>query len=182
MKIVSIFVPYLFAFQLPGEEENELKKVFSKWNNPKEITRFLNEHENDWRKLGFESLSQLRNELEANTEKFETILNEHSNEENPKLDQLFAPLNNSEYRSILLSKRKGKSSKRENYLRIYALKIDTNCYVITGGAIKFTHLMEERPHTQNELDKLELCRDFLNSKGIVDEDSFFDFLIEENDE
>ena len=88
------------------------------------------------------------------------------------LDEFFKPLNNREYSILELSKRKG----RKNFLRIYAIRIEANCYVITGGAIKFTQFMNDRPHTMNEWNKITKCSDYLKSKGIFDVDSFFEFL------
>jgi len=38
--------------------------------------------------------------------------------------------------------------------------------------------MEEREHTANELIKIERCRNFLRENGVMDADSFFEFLIE----
>ena len=81
-----------------------------------------------------------------------------SEKPNIPLDEFFRLLNNNEYRLRELSFQKG----RERYLRLYAIRIDENCFVITGGAIKLTHLMKDRPHTQRELDKLDaekiICR------------------------
>lgn len=182
MKIVCIFAGNLFAFHFKDETENELAKVFKQWNDPEELTRFLNENKSDWINRGYKNLNHIRTELEQNAERFEDLLITLSEVENPTWDELFAPLNNSEYKTITISKRKAKHGSKENFLRLYALKIDSNCYVVTGGAIKFTHLMEERVHTQNELTKLEKCRNFLKDHGIVDDASFYDFLIEENDQ
>ena len=97
--------------------------------------------------------------------------------ENPKgkLESFFKQLDNNEYQIKYLSKQKG----RENYLRLYALKVDENCFIITGGAIKLTLKMEERKHTQFELNKLDLCRQFLKDKGIFDADGFYEFIKEE---
>ncbi len=86
----------------------------------------------------------------------------------------FKSLHNQEYKPKPVSKQKG----RKSYLRIYALKIDTNCYVITGGAIKFILLMEERLHTKQELIKIEKCRNYLKENGVLDIDSFYEFLEE----
>ena len=41
-------------------------------------------------------------------------------------------------------------------------------YLITGGAIKLTHLMSERGHTLNELKKMEKVRNYLIDNGIFD--------------
>jgi len=97
-----------------------------------------------------------------------------SENENKNLAAFLKPLYNHEYNEVNLSKQKG----RKNYLRIYALRIENNLFVITGGAIKFTLLMEEREHTANELIKIERCRNFLRENGVMDADSFFEFLIE----
>lgn len=47
------------------------------------------------------------------------------------------------------------------------------------GAIKLTAAMQEREHTQIELDKLNACRDFLKKNGVFDQDSFIDFFEED---
>lgn len=66
-----------------------------------------------------------------------------------------------------------------SWLRIYAIRVEPNVYIITGGAIKLTAKMQDREHTQRELDKLNACRDFLRINGIFDQDSFIDYIEEE---
>jgi hypothetical protein len=93
-------------------------------------------------------------------------------DENENLDFFFKSLYNQEYQLVPLSKQKG----RKDYLRIYAIRIDSNCYVITGGAIKLTRLMEDRAHTLHELQKLENARNYLKMHGVFDSDSFKEFI------
>jgi len=57
-------------------------------------------------------------------------------------------------------------------LRIYAIKLETGRYVITGGAIKLTATMQEREHTLKELQHLNQVRDFLKTQGISDYEGF----------
>lgn len=52
-------------------------------------------------------------------------------------------------------------------------------FIVTGGAIKLTRTMQERSHTQLELDKLNRCRDYLKDQGVFDTTSFMDHI--END-
>ena len=59
----------------------------------------------------------------------------------------------------------------QSWLRIYAIRIG-NVYVITGGAIKLTHLMEERPHTQKEIEKLINVLASLKKEGFDHPDAF----------
>lgn len=72
----------------------------------------------------------------------------------------------------VLSKRKG----RQNLLRIYAIKIDSNCYVITGGAIKITETMQGHKDTLLELNKLEKCKQYLKENDVFDSDSFYELV------
>ncbi len=93
---------------------------------------------------------------------------------NAKLEEFFRPLNNQEYQIRKLAGQKG----RKNYLRIYAIKIDDNCFLVTGGAIKFTQFMGERDHTTAELDKIKKYRNYLITENVFDITSFNDFLTE----
>lgn len=52
-------------------------------------------------------------------------------------------------------------------LRLYAVRIGENTFVVTGGAIKLTHRMEERPHTQRQLIRLTSVKDWLRNEGIL---------------
>jgi hypothetical protein len=82
------------------------------------------------------------------------------------LEGMFRPLHDSQSRILTLDKRKAKT----NWLRIYALRIDKNVYIVTGGAIKLTQKMQDREHTIIELKKMDSCRRYLLELGIVDID------------
>ena len=56
---------------------------------------------------------------------------------------------------------------RNPKLRIYAVRIAENTYVVTGGAIKLTDRMEERPHTKEQLVRLTKVKDWLRDEGIL---------------
>ena len=97
------------------------------------------------------------------------------------LDTLFRPLENSRTSEMLLGKEKAKIKDRPqhaSWLRIYAIKLEPGCYIITGGAIKLTHTMQEREHTLKELSKMEQVRNYLISNQAIDADGFEDFLSE----
>ncbi len=49
-------------------------------------------------------------------------------------------------------------------------------YIITGGAIKLTDNMEERPHTLAQLKKLDSCRQYLKELGAIDEEGVIELL------
>lgn len=175
MKIVRIFADQLnlFAFRFDGEKMNELRRLLTLWNDTAYLYEFVMHNQSDVpknvpiRTLVFQLIEDA-NDID------DTIIEISSN---PKrsLEEFFKPLGNQEYHIVELSKQKG----RKNYLRLFAIKIDKNCFVITGGAIKFHHLNKDRPHTKKEMQKIDRCRDYLKDNGVFDADSFYEFLNEQ---
>jgi len=178
MKIVDIFAYKLFSFHFEGESMSELRKIMTQWYDMSYIYGFLKNHSKDLPKN--HNIQSLAKKINYDAKKIDETLERICESNDQNLSEFFKPLNNEEYVFQLLSKQKG----RENFLRIYAIRISDDCYVVTGGAIKLTRLMQEREHTTKELNRLDRCRDFLKGNAIVDEESFFEFLIEEqeNDE
>jgi hypothetical protein len=172
MKIVAIFADKLFAFQYLNEIENELFRLLELWNDPEYLRTFIIHHEKD---IGNKKIDFLIDQLLDDAIQIDDLLERLSTDDTKRLEEFFKPLDNQEYQITILSKQKG----RRNHLRIYALKIDDNCFVITGGAIKFTHFMEDRVHTDEERMKLNRCKQFLNENGVFDCDSFYGFLCEQ---
>ena len=66
------------------------------------------------------------------------------------------------------------------WLRLYAIKLEQGCYIITGGAIKLTKTMQEREHTLRELNNMERVRNLLLQEGAIDADGFADYMSEIN--
>ena len=172
MEIVSIFEPYLYSFKYPDEEFNELERLFEEWNDIEMLFKFFEENSKDLKYYQIEvddAIIETRKEANALRKKFIDL----SLSSSPNLDSMFVNLDDSELRIIDLAKQKSK----RRWLRIYALRIDPNSYVITGGAIKLTHKMAGRLHTEKELIKLDTCRNYLKDQGVFDTDSFNELVI-----
>jgi hypothetical protein len=173
MKIVRIFADQLFAFRYDNETDNELRRLLTLWNDTAHLYQFVMQHKADAPQNV--SIPTLINQLIDNANNIDDTLNKISTDPNRSLEEFFKPLDNQEYHIVELSKQKG----RKNYLRLYAIRVDTNCFVITGGAIKFHHLNKDRPHTQKEMEKIDRCRNFLKDNSVFDADSFYEFLKEQ---
>ena len=65
-----------------------------------------------------------------------------------------------------------------SWLRLYAIKLTSGVYIITGGAIKLTATMQEREHTRKKLAKLERVRNFLLQENVMDDTGFVDYMTE----
>lgn len=171
MKIVPIFAEKLFSFHYEGEVLNEYDRLLTLWNDVFYLREFLNANKMDI-KPG-KSINQIARQILEDSYQIEDTLISIAEQPKGLLDMFFRPLYNNEYQQKQLSLRKG----RERLLRLYAIRIDVNCFVITGGAIKLTRSMQDRWHTKLELVKLERAKAFLTDNGIFDSDSYFEFLI-----
>lgn len=175
MKIVNIFEYKLFAFHYDGEEDNEYDRLMELWNDTEYVRDFLKENETDLEE--WQTIKQFIGFIRTNANEIDQRLIEITKSDKSSLSNFFQTLENNEYQYQILSKQKGKN----HSLRFYALKIDEEVFVITGGAIKLPrhHLMEHRDHTNKELEKINRAKDFLKAQDVFDEDSFFEFLTED---
>lgn len=177
MKIIDIFATRnLFSVHYENEKYNEYRRLMEYWEDPEKVRQFLKANSNDI--PSHKTIISISEEIIEESYEINDSILEIIEHEPVNLDLFFAPLNNAEFQEMILSKRKGKL--KTKHLRLYAIKIEKNTYIITGGAIKLPlqHLMEDREHTKIELQKLNSVRDFLKEKGIFDNDSFFEFLNE----
>ena len=169
----------LWAVRYDGEDDNELHNLFDKWNNVLWLHDFFRANEADlWLNYDILDINEAVMDTIEDSETLETILLDLSS--NADLNTLFRPLSNYTQESYL-EKEKAKIKKRKkhsSWLRIYAIKLNSGVFIITGGAIKLTATMQERMHTALELIKIEQVRRFLIDNGIVNETGFEDYIKE----
>ncbi|MFO7864326.1 MAG: hypothetical protein R6U85_10025 [Salinivirgaceae bacterium] len=172
MDIIPIFGQNLFAFKYTGEGQDEFHRLFSLWNDPEFLEGFFEENIDDITD-GFYGTFTVEGAIFETYDSaifFETQINELATRGNyyqlKGLDAIFKPLHNSQTRVLALNESKA----RQDWLRLYALRIDKDVYIITGGTIKLTKTMQERDHTKQELAKIRKCREYLVNSGISDID------------
>jgi len=175
MKIVPIFVPDnseegLWSIHVGGEPQNEFEKFFDVMNDIEWLHNFFEQNKADLHGGFFGSISiglAVSRTLEE-VEEMENSLYDYSEQgfkgRDSNLQHFFKPLNNFEY--SITAHQKSKARIRKGWLRLYAIRLAENCYLVTGGAIKLT-LDMKRAHLQNELKKLEQAKVLLDSNGIA---------------
>lgn len=171
MRIDCIFTDRLFSFHYAGEADNEYDRLMELWTDVNYLYDFGRQN----------SVSDMEDFVDGILSDAEDLQDFMVNLEcnYPVLSIYFLPLDNVAWKTQSLSFRKGKI--KRNRLRLYAIKIDEDCFVITGGAIKMSQAMQDHSDTLKELEKLRNARLYLNRNGVFDEDSFFELLSEEND-
>jgi len=159
---------------------NEFVKVFRQWFDPEYLEKFFHDNLADLQS-GFYGeitvedavLLTIQN-AKVFENKFLDIARSHTNSPSnttKTLGELFKPLLNDKLNDDL-TKSKAKGDEPKSWLRIYAIRVNENFFIITGGTIKLTLYMDVRAHTNKELDKIRRVRDFLVEEGMYDEDAY----------
>ena len=175
MKFVSINGERIWSVIYDGESVDALTRLFRDWNDLDFLEEFFTKNSVD--------LASYFRITDIDLAIYDTL--EDANElrcvildisPDADVDRLFRHLENSRITEMLFGREKARGRRRahDSWLRIYALKLEQNTYLITGGAIKLTRTMEEREHTLAELRKMELVRNFLIEQGAVDIDGLKD--------
>lgn len=183
MQFVKILDKYdhLWAVKSSDRQFDELTDLFERWNNVDYLLGFFTANFEDLKVFfHIERLSEAISDTLDDVAALEELILDFPYTEN--LDELFKPLDITDTRTTELSREKARNWDRErhaSWLRVYAIRLEPNIYVVTGGAIKLTRTMQEREHTQIELDKLNRCKAFLKANGVFDKDSFVELTKEE---
>lgn len=173
----------LYSVKYRGEESDELRRLFNDWTDIEFLESFFETHINDLNKEFYTYLSiedaigQTLADVGDLEKRLIEIAIDGQNDKHNTLETLFKPLNNNaKYPPSVLEESKVYGSERKSWLRIYALRLESNVFVITGGAIKLTRTMNDREHLLDELDKLEKVKQYLITESIIDNDSLIDFF------
>lgn len=182
MKFVRIIdgFDHLWAVKAQEKEADELTLLFRNWTNGEYLLDFFMENMEDLKSFfHIERLDEAVNDTFEDAEALQELVLEVPYTEH--LDELFKPLDITDTRASELSREKARNWNRDrhaSWLRIYALRLEPNVYIVTGGAIKLTRTMQEREHTALELQKLNSCKAFLKANGVFDQDSFVELTNE----
>lgn len=174
MELIRIFVSDdsengLWSIHLTGAPQNEFDKLFDLLNDVEWLENFFSENKTDLNSIfwGCLTIDEAVLRTLAEVEEIEDILYHFTEQgfagSDNNLQHLFKPLNNFEY--YITIHQKSKARIKKGWLRLYAIRLAENCFIVTGGAIKLTHDMK-REHLQYELKKLDHTRTYLRNNGI----------------
>lgn len=183
MKFVRVIDGYdhLWAVKDPNREADELTLLFRDWTNGEFLFDFFMDNLKDLKDyFHIERIDEAVSDTFEDTERLQELILDFPFTEN--LDEVFIPLDITDSRFHELSREKARNWNRRrhaSWLRIYAVRLEPNVYVVTGGAIKLTRTMQERDHTMIQLKKLNHCKSFLKANGVFDQTSFVELINEE---
>lgn len=171
MKIIYTFVPGLTAFKFHSKDE--LERNLDLWTDEKYLYAYFEKNKKYLAYFKVKTIKEAVLKTIEQTHLIQEKLYENTLNGGKNLDELFLNFDDNEYHETVLSKQKLKHF----WLRLYAIKIESNHYVITGGAIKLVHKMSQSEITLTEKQTIEKCKNYLQENGVYDADSFYEFIL-----
>lgn len=181
MKIVDIFAivkDTLYAIQFEANDCDEFTLAFRNWNDTEYLESFFENNKNDLQS-GFYGAITIEDAVFSTIDeatKFEEKIrkvakNGKFNTNDSLQDLVFEPLHKKD-QTYTLQESKAYGTEKKSWLRIYAVRISAECFVVSGNAIKLTESMQQRDHTVIELSKLKITASYLKENGLLQEDDF----------
>ncbi len=173
-KLVEIVDESLYALHYSDEGKDELSRLIDSWTDPLWLQRFFEEHKIDllsgfWQGMSVkQAIIITRKEAIRLRKTLIAYAKRGKIERTETLSTIFKPLYNNPTRIEAFEKNKAVGGQKKSWLRIYAIRIERNLFIITGGAIKLTPTMNEREHLLIELQKLEEAKVFLSDDENAD--------------
>lgn len=156
---------------IPNEKLHEYSRLFDFWNDPLRLRAFFEENEEDLKDTYWDGITIDEAIVKTKTEakELEAVLLEYAESGKTirlkNLSMLFKPLSDGKYEKDF-EKDKVKVEGKKKWIRLYAIRIEANFFIVCGGAIKLRKTLNDRTYLLKELEKMEITRDYL-----MDEDT-----------
>ncbi len=176
MVIDSIFPPYIYSIHYDAEEDNEYDRLFDAWNDPEYVTGFMCDNQDylqsdTWIQIQNpeDAAKQVMSEAEELENQFEALADNSDNGTKPDFDSLFHYLEGKYKYELEIAAMKSYGPYRPSLLRMYAIRMKPNCYLITGGGIKLAKKIQDSPELKDHaLQNIDRVKDYLLRNGISD--------------
>jgi uncharacterized protein YxeA len=182
MKLKSIFVDDktgegLYAILYETEVKDEFERLLDLWNNTKYVKDYFVQNRKylETEYFSYLSIDAAITKVLEEADELENLLYKYTEDgfqvKGENLQMLFRSLSlekkESKIPKLQYTKAKIDLRKFPKFLRFYAVRIDKNTFIITGGAIKLTKYMSEHNDTIRELEKLDEVKGFLGINEIT---------------
>lgn len=167
--------------------QNEFTNLRAKWRDPFYLRSFYDENKEFFQTQYWRGISKERFVTDVTASRPQIFEDFRKSCINHTIYNHFEPL--TEYDSEVRNKNEqGKKHQlvklKSKYgfiinkiaFRIYAIEVDINCFIITGGAIKIVKEMKQAPNTNLELQKLDYLFDLLITEGVSTKKGLFELI------
>lgn len=180
MEIVEIYKDFLYSISFDENDLDEYRRIFREWHNLDFLITFFTEHKDYinsdfWLKAGLNPDEPEKSAFKVieEADKLEVYIRQlvKNSTENitPDFDEYFRFLGGKYACLWSLEPVKSYGTLHPSLLRLYAIKMDKNCYLIVYGGIKLGKSIQNSPVLkENVFNKIDTVLTFLQQNGIMD--------------
>lgn len=180
MNIIDIFAGTLFSIQFDEDGVPEYHRVFNEWRDLDFLVDFFTKYRDHvdtpfWRSAGLDpdtpelTAKRVISEADILEPLLRKLAYNAADGTKPDLDSHFQRLGGKKYDCLwILEPQKSYGPLSPSLIRLYAIKIDSNCYLIVHGGIKLGHSIQDSPVLKDIVfKKIDYVLNFLRASGIL---------------
>lgn len=180
MEIEKIYPPYIYSVKYDGEDANEFERLFEDWRNLDRIIDFFKEYKNHLKSQVWSDVCepeaaayQVLEEADDLEILFHKLYLNAKEGGKPDFDSHFKYLDGKYKFEFEYVPMKSYGTESPSFIRLYAIKMGTNRYIIIGGGIKLCKTIQESPYLKDRIiQDIDKVRAWLKYNGIYEEDEF----------
>jgi len=176
--IFEIIENSLAAVKYVEEPSDSFEYCFELWDDVEYLEKYFEQNKallatDFWRMDLNDAVFKVLNEAKKFREDILYCAEHGKTKGAPRLDNtIFRSLHRDVLSNIRIPSKAYGSEEENSFLRIYAIRLGPNEYVVTGGAIKLTKEMQAHEDTALELLKLEQVSVYLRGLGINEAEDY----------
>lgn len=182
MEFIRIFAPFLYSVKYDDRTKDEYHRLFDQWNDLDYLIDFFEQNEDFLKKpiwckvpVPEAATQQVVKEAAEMEDWLEQLADNCKKNRGDDYDSLFQFLNKKRYEKVIdRLPMKSYGYMRPSMIRMYAIKLKSNCYVITGGGIKLNDAIQDSPALDHVLHEIDSVRKFMIENGIIDQNDLIE--------
>lgn len=174
MEIESVYPPYIYSIKYDETQLNEFERLLEEWRDLDKSIDFFTHNQTYlqsefWShisdpEIAAEQVSEEADDLEL---LFYNLFQNTEKNQDPDFDSHFKFLEGKYKFEFEYVPFKSYGSNRPSLIRMYAIKMDSNKYIIVGGGIKLCKTIQESPYLQDHIiQNIDRVRLWLRQNGI----------------
>lgn len=189
MVIEAIYPPYLYSIRYDEDEYNVLDKLLLyEWQDAVAIAEYLASEPQFTNNPRFKGKSpegaakQILKEADYLDERFEKLVNNADYGDTPDLDSQFVAFGGKYGYELELATTESYGKGHPSLVRIYAIRIDRNKYLVTDGGIKLGDTVQTSSGLKDHIiQNFDRVLNWLKAQGIYNGDDWNDIMNDKKD-
>ena len=176
LDIVKIYDKFLYSVKYEEADENEYDRLFQQWNDVENVCQFMEDNSLFLKNAIWERIvepedatKQVLTEARELEGLLKKLCENSAKGKKPDLDDHFKYLEGKYKYELSYEPMKSYGTGRPPLLRMYAIKMGKNVYLITGGGIKLADTIQNSPGLKDHvLQNIDRVRRWLKNNGVLD--------------